>query len=200
MTGISIIVPTTGRRSLRATLDSLAAQTKRCDFVYIVHDSMGASGLDGQLAGLSAEWPGAWRYVLTGQVYGDWGHTPSNHVLEQIPEGEPVWRLDDDDVAQPGALDAIRQGVDENPGRVLCFKMIYGPGHLAHGLTLWHTPRMRHGEIGTPMIVSPRGSARYGQNDYSGDWMYAEECVAQHGQPVFIDQVIALIRPEVSSR
>jgi len=198
VTGIRIVVPTMGDRlSLRDTLDSLATQTRDDDTVYLISDTVKPLPELRLLTDyMGSEHAGTWIYDAAGRHYGDWGHTPRNIGIDSFPDGATVWTLDDDDVAAPVALESIRQAVAEYPGRLLVFRMWFGPGHFAYGMTLWRQKRLRHGEVGTPMLVAPKGAARFA-SDYSGDWAYAEACQAEYGAAVFVDRLVAQIRPVV---
>ena len=132
---------------------------------------------------------GSWFYH-EGDNLGYWGHGVRNWVLP-IVSTDLVWHLDDDDIATPGALAAIRH----SSGRWTIFRMEFGSAHPAHGITCWREPRLMKGDIGTPMVIAPPSKARFNL-EYGGDFSYVQDLVDELGPPTWDERVIALIRPE----
>lgn len=135
---------------------------------------------------------------VTREKQGYWGHPLRNMILDQTPDGEYVWTIDDDDVAAPGALTELHKFLTVSDMLTWgIFKMEFGPGSHAHGITCWREPLLRRGDIGTPMIFAPKGAARFG-HVYDGDWNYAEQLQAELGEPEWAKTVIAHIRPDIN--
>jgi hypothetical protein len=186
---IAVIVATTGRRSLQATLDSFGSDLHPQDVVHICMD--GRSDLVRRIAQEMAEmYFGHWFYH-EGETLGYWGHAVRNQLLPSLGT-DLVWHLDDDDVAAPGALAAIRH----SDAVWTVFRMQFMEGHPANGVVCWRWKRLMKGDIGTPMIIAPPSTARFAL-EYGGDFAYVQGLRDELGEPAWDERVIALIRPEV---
>lgn len=95
MTRLSIIVPSSGRPSLAATLSSAAAQMRPGDEL---------------LADVNRD--------------GDYGNAARRRKME-VATGDALLFQDDDDVYAPGALDVVRDRFGGDPGRLHVFRMRY---------------------------------------------------------------------------
>lgn len=187
---ITIIVPTLGRPTLHATLGSFAESLTDEDQVVVVADGALRSVRE-IVEDFDFHYNGEWIYHWRADFpAGNWGHPLRNNILNWGIQTDYVWTIDDDDAAAPGALDALRSA--EGPWTI--FRMQFGPGHPANGITCWREPYLRYGDIGTPMILARPCAARFG-NRYEGDWDYAQELQAEYGDPAWDERVIALIRP-----
>lgn len=186
---ITVVVATTGRKTLRATLESFGADLHSSDCVHVCMD-----GRDDRVRRLTEEMAeryfGRWFYH-EGHNLGYWGHAVRNHVMP-IVDTELVWHLDDDDVAAPGAIAAIRH----SEGEWTIFKMRFCEGHPANGIVCWRLGQLVRGDIGTPMIIAPPSRARFAL-EYGGDFAYVQGLRDELGEPSWDETVIALIRPEV---
>ena len=190
---ISVVIPTIGRETLDLTLESFARDLTDQDHVIVMAD--GANEWVSDLVyDFSCRFPAAdWTYAFEPEILGTFGHPLTNIALNRYVDSDSwVWRLDDDDIAAEGALDALRSAQDD-PWSV--FRMTFGPGHYAEGITIWREPRLRHGDVGTPMFFAPLCSARFGL-EYSGDFVYAQALEAMLGPPVFREEVVCVVRPE----
>ena len=110
--GITVIVPTIGRASLTDTLASFADDLTTVDAVVVMNDG---KNLDTQktVERFANLFPlPDWIYQYEGIPLGDWGHPLRNIALDLFVETSHIWTLDDDDVAAPGALDALRSSCD----------------------------------------------------------------------------------------
>ena len=187
---LSIIVPTIGRDSLRATLASIASQWDGEQVIVIEDGYLGlASSTYDEFA---YDFPaGAWCY-LGHESMGGYGHGLRNFCLdEQVVEGQWLATIDDDDVYLPGAFAYLREWCCDSP---VFFKMNFGPGSHAHGITTWQRQKLLLGEVGTPMILAPVCKARFGLY-YDGDLVYAQSLVDEVGEPIWREEVIAEVRP-----
>lgn len=190
---LTVIVPTIGRRSLEDCLDSFAEDLRLGDAVIVAFDGDYNDELDGLTQQFSEDFSSpSWTY-LWGSHLGCWGHLACNKALSHVKTTH-VWRIDDDDVACDGAIDVIKDGIADYPQSVLIYKMFFGKGHPASGITLWREPQARMGSIGTPMVVAPVCDARYGER-YEGDFDYLTAVIEEFGEPVWMEDVIAEIRP-----
>ena len=208
MVGLSIIVPTTDRHTLRATIDSVLSQATPLDELIVVFDG----GYDMEPTYERVK-DGPCDWVLSRiENRGCYGHAARNYALDHIVTRPRVMSIDDDDVYLPGAFDAVRKAVEATPPAVHVFGMRFGAGHELHGVsmpqkataTLRANGRLR-GEVGTPMIVAPACTARFGTKvddefwelgpGYLGDLDYALALKEIFGSFVWHDTVIAEIRP-----
>lgn len=202
---VTVIIPTVGRRyeSLEALYDSLQPQLEPLDQLIVMGDG-----------GSSVLWPDDMEcsvFCETAQeTLGAFGHGIRNLVLDGLREETYCWSIDDDDGAVPGALDAIREAIYEHPGRWFVFQMIGGANSHFPGQkvpTMGH--EIRPGNVGTPCIVWPASAkARFGTGPslnlfpeldrgagYFGDYEMAVALQEELGDPVWVDTVIAEIRP-----
>lgn len=165
MPSVSVIVPTCGRDTLPRTLASVGSQLHDGDEMLVVRRD-------------DAPWGNATRE-------------------DSIPrcDGTHIWFMDDDDVAAPGALDAIHAAIGKEPDRVHLFRMRRGED------VFWRMPVAEIGNVGSPMIVVPNTPGklpRWGDDDlYEADGRFLLETLAlRQEQPVFHEEIVALVRPE----
>ena len=187
---ITVVVATSGRRTLRATLNSFGPDLHSYDAVHVCMD--GRNDLVRRLTEEMAEqYFGHWFYH-EGDTLGYWGHAVRNYVLP-IVDTDLVWHLDDDDVAAPGALGVIRH----SEATWTIFRMQFMQGHPANGIICWRERRVVKGDIGTPMVIAPPSKAQFNL-EYGGDFAYVQDLVDEFGPPAWDERVIALIRPEIT--
>lgn len=172
------MVPTVNRDSLIETLRSLSAFA----FVVVV-----AEFLDERMAGIVRNLYGRSYQVREG---GAWGHANRNWMLDQITTSH-VWSIDDDDIATPEAWDALHRHLDD-PWTI--FRMRYGHNAQVPGLVRWREKQIGPGELGTPTIFGPVCSARWGTS-YDGDLTYAVHMQYLLGEPVWAEEIVAVIKP-----
>ncbi len=187
---ISVIVPTIGRDSLPQTLESFANELLIGDTVIVACDGYHPHVSD-LVGGFAKRFPSADWLQITLDKQGDFGHPARNYVLDHCVDIGYVWTIDDDDVSVPGTLTTLHE---HTSGDWTIFRMLFGDAHRAHGITCWREPQIRYGDIGTPMIFAPKCRSRFGSR-YEGDWDYLQSLQAELGEPVWDEQVIALIRP-----
>lgn len=187
--GITVIIPTLGRKTLSNTLGVLAPQLNPEDAVVVVAEGhlQDVKNLVTHCANLFP----ATDWTYTEEFGGCWGHPNRNHVMDNHVHTSHVWTLDDDDVPAEHALQSLRAHMDD-PWTI--FKMIFCEGHFAHGVTCWRKKEIAAGDIGTPMIFAPLSDARFG-HAYMGDLQYAEELEQELGPPVWAEEVVCLVRP-----
>lgn len=118
-----------------------------------------------------------------------WGHAARNQLM-LVARGNTLLFMDDDDVYLPGALSAVRAAVAAEPDRLHIFRMRY-----ASGGELWTWPQVMQGNVSTQMIAVPNRPADLGTwgTRYEGDLDFISS--TKMGEPVWHEDVIALIRP-----
>lgn len=186
--GITVIVPTVGRETLKDTLVSINEQVNPEDTVYVVGEEFQSEVLN--LVSDMADDSDAEEWMYEFREGGHWGHANRNAILNKVDTSH-VWTIDDDDLALPGAMKAMREHMDD-PWTI--FKMTFGAEHHAFGVTLWFQEQVVPGNVGTPMIFAPTSPARFGL-EYMGDYAYAKDLQGRFGEPVWAEELVAIIRP-----
>jgi glycosyltransferase involved in cell wall biosynthesis len=181
---LAVIIPTIGRPTLERTIDSLRPQLTSDDTLLIAYDSDDTSKLE-WIEAISDGFQRMW--TRSQQPY---GHGAMNSVLDSLGFVAPwvthTWRIDDDDVATPDALAVLRS--------CACSQPVFARMELSPGELIWVGPDLTEGNIGSPCILAPRSLARWGDR-YEGDYDYARALVDELGPPLWVDQVVAKIRP-----
>jgi glycosyltransferase involved in cell wall biosynthesis len=128
---------------------------------------------------------------------GDAGDTPRNDAMPRA-RGTHLLFMDDDDVYVPDALAKMRRFADENPGRIGIFKLQYAAGNHR-----WVEPVLRYKNVSTQMFLVPNVPGKLGRwgrrERTAGDFVFIEETARLQGEPVFVDEVTVLARPERST-
>jgi glycosyltransferase involved in cell wall biosynthesis len=173
VTTLSVIVPTQGRRSLPATLASIAEQLL----------------------------PGDEMLVLCSND-NDFGDRARQSLIERA-RGSHLAFLDDDDQFAYGALAAMRRFAHEYPGRIGIFRIRYRDGRLLWrepvlrrgnvSTQMFCVPNVP-GKLGTwaSGVLTSKSGRRYNVSDYH----FITETVALQGDPVFREEVVAHIRSD----
>ena len=125
---------------------------------------------------------------------GDAGDTPRNDAMPRAA-GTHLLFMDDDDVYTPGALARMRRFADENPGRIGIFKLEYVVGNRR-----WVEPELRFKNVSTQTFLVPNVPGKLGRWErrgrIAGDFVFIEETARLQGEPLFVDEVTVLARPE----
>jgi glycosyltransferase involved in cell wall biosynthesis len=185
----SVIVPTSGRASLRRTLRRLSREDAGDIEVIVVAD--GAQPIASGIAHAEAErWP-AIRY-LEGPATRNWGNA-QRMVGIQRAAGRYLMFIDDDDVTKRGAFGLVRQAVLQDPERLILFRM------KRHGELIWRRPEVMFGNVSTQQIIVPNVPGKIGSwltsDRYQSDFDFIAECVELQGEPIWNAGVIAVIDP-----
>lgn len=181
---LSVIIPTIGRESLADAIRSCAGAD---EIVVVVDEAAG----DVTLPRLPAN---AVRAFVSG---GDNGYTARAHGMK-IATGTHLAFLDDDDEYLPGAIALMLSAAGDRP-------VIFQMDHPQHGI-LWRNPVLEFGNVGTPMFLVPNDPERLGVwaphapglREPGGDFTFIAGCVEQMGEPVWIAEVVAVVRPHPS--
>lgn len=216
MTALTVIIPTIGRRSLAATIESFAPQLQPGDRVQVAcddHERYDFCCQAVQFGRDASHEETIWRCYLAGdEPLGRFGHPARNEAIDFLAtlNDRPswCWTLDDDDVATFGALDMIRAAVETGAAKWYVFRMRGGEGSLFPGVTVPVQNVLRMGNVGTPMMVFPTSTrSRFGlgkvaafgvdqPEGYFGDWAMASALRDEYGAPVWVNTTVAEIRPE----
>jgi len=185
MARLSIVIPTLGRPTLAATLQSC----KDADEVIVVLDkARGATELACRLTENARLIEGSWG--VTG------GHAGRVEGIK-IATGTHLAFMDDDDVYTPGAVDLMREAACDVP-------VIFRMDHYRHGI-LWRDREVRFGNVSTQMYVVPNDSERLGTwtphipglPEPGGDYTFMAETVAKMGGPIWREEITSVIRPRL---
>jgi glycosyltransferase involved in cell wall biosynthesis len=185
---LTIIVPTIGRPSLKATLDSIAMQIGMYDQVFVVADG---------------QYPDAKKLVESyGIQYGyfdfpsgptgDWGARARNFAIP-IAKKAYIAFMDDDDCYLPGAFAHIRAAIQSLPGQPFIFRMIHGTS------ILWTREEIAIGNVSSQMVVVPNDQEKLGRfsERYEGDFDFIQSTAGLYacGYDPFIwrKEIIAIL-------
>ena len=181
---LSVITPTVGRDSLRDTLASIAPQLRIGDEHIVVGD-----GPQPEAAAICSEFVVKYH---DGPRSGTWGTAQRDYGIS-IARGDWLLFCDDDDVFAPGALDAVRRVVGDNPTTPHIFRM----QRTRWDDVLWADPVVREGNVGTPMIVTPRYDDMPlwvdNMHAYTADHRFAKRITDAHGV-VWREEVLCIVR------
>lgn len=182
---LSIVVPTMGRPSLLATLDSIGLQIKKEDEVLVVAD-----GLREGISEIARHYDNRYRFMQSPGPANDWGATPRNYAIARA-RGTHLAFMDDDDTYLPQAFDLFRQAIDEAPAKPHIFRM------RREGDLLWKVQDVRGCNVSTQMFLIPNVPERVGRwgSRYDGDLDFILGTLRQypegHAEVVWHEQVIA---------
>jgi glycosyltransferase involved in cell wall biosynthesis len=162
----SVIVPTRGRRSLAATLDSLAEQLEPGDEVLVrcTRDE-------------------------------DFGNAARRSLIERA-EGTHLVFIDDDDQLARGALAAMRRVAREHPGRVAIFRMRYLDGRVLWREPVLRERNVSSQMFLVPNIPGKLGRWENPAYPRIADFRFISDTVALQGEPLFREEVVAHIRSD----
>ena len=166
MATFSILLATAGRGTIMRTLESLLPQLE----------------------------PAGDEVMILRDDSGDAGDTPRNHAMPRAA-GSHLLFMDDDDAYTPGALARMRRFADENPGRIGIFKLEYVVGNRR-----WVEPVLKFKNVSTQTFLVPNVPGKLGrwerQGRIAGDFVFITETARLQGDPIFVDDVTVLARPE----
>ena len=180
---LSIVIPTLGRASLKAALDSC----KDADEIVVVLDtSRGTTELPCELP------PNAVLYKGSFGVTG--GHAGRLYGIQKAT-GSHLAFFDDDDVYFPGAIEIMRTAAPDVP-------TIFRMDHHELGV-LWREPKIEFGNVSTQMYVVPNKPELFGEwtpiaphlPQPGGDCTFIKETVEKMGGPSWREEIISILRP-----
>ena len=200
---LSIVIPTLGRPSLAQTLDAIDAQPDTFldgVEVLVVADSLGgrSAQLEEVRDHLACERPlGRYRYLEHDGGVHCYGQPQRSYGARQA-RGKWVWFGQDDNCASSEALLGIRHATLKfSTAGVLVFRV-----RTYWGDTVWREPTLRMSNVDADCLVMRReiaASVTWGLR-YEGDYDAAVEAAALSERVEFVDEIIALARPEADQR
>lgn len=163
---ISVIIPTRGRRSLRATLDSVLEQLEPGDEVLVC-----CSRDD------------------------DFGHAARQSMMERA-EGTHLLFMDDDDQFARGALATVRTFARDYPGRIGIFRMRYLNGRVLWADPVLRLRNVGTPMLCVPNVPGKLGRWESPEYPRVADYEFVRATAELQGEPVFREEVVAHIRSD----
>lgn len=162
---ISVIIPTIGRPSLAATLDSMIHQIDEDDQVVVVGDGPQSVAKD-----IASAYGSKVRYLETPERANDFGATPRNLGID-VADRPYLAFMDDDDVYLPGAFGSIKDGLRQCPGRPHLYRMIWVER------VIWSVPAILLENVGTHMVILPNVKSKLARwkTHYAADFDFINE-------------------------
>jgi glycosyltransferase involved in cell wall biosynthesis len=166
MAAFSVIVPTRGRRSLAATLDSVAEQLQPGDEILVrcTRDE-------------------------------DFGNAARQTLLERAAGTHLVF-IDDDDQLAHGALATMRRVAEEHPGRIAIFRMRYLGGRVLWSEPGLRERNVSSQMLLVPNVPGQLGRWENPEYPRMADWSFISDTVELQGEPIFREEIVAHIRSD----
>ncbi len=187
----SVIVPTIGRPTLANTLQS-------CDSILVDEILVSPDGRQAHAAAEEILTETALSFVdvclldpVDESRMNQVGHPQRNRAM-LMASAPWLAFLDDDDVFVQGAFPLILLGLKDYVPHL--FRVRHIGGNEA-GKTIWEEPELREGDCCTPGFVVPNRALGWWDGKRAGDFRFMAETCAMQGGPVFVDTVIAEVRP-----
>lgn len=163
---LSVIVATSGRASLAATLDSVAEQLEPGD-----------------------------ELLVRCSDDDEFGHRTRQSLMEQA-RGSHLVFMDDDDQFARGALATMRQVAREHPGRVAIFRMRYLDGTVIWTDPVLRGRNVSTQMFLVPNVPGKLGRWENPDYTRMADWSFISETAELQGEPLFRDEIVAHFRSD----
>jgi glycosyltransferase involved in cell wall biosynthesis len=162
----SVIVPTRGRRSLAATLDSVVEQLEPGDEILVrcTRDE-------------------------------DFGNAARQSLLERAAGTHLVF-IDDDDQLARGALATMRRVAEEHPGRIAIFRMRYLNGRVLWSEPVLRERNVSSQMLLVPNVPGKLGRWENPEYPRMADWSFISKTAELQGEPLFREEIVAHIRSD----
>lgn len=195
----TVLIGSAGRKSLKASLDSIARQQREAgDQVIVSFDTFERGHMEEQQEFVRSYGEG---FIATSYNAGyHWlGVEQINHALRTVPiTGSHLFTIGDDDVFVDGAYHHLRRLCISYPDRPILFRF-----QAPNRAVLWDKPRMRPCLISGCCIAAPvqfndlMHTRIETTHDY--DWMMEIIRKAHEAghEPVWVDYVGVIARPDV---
>lgn len=162
----SILVPTSGRRSVAATLASITEQLEPGDEV-----------------------------IVRCSRDNDFGHSARQSMMERA-KGTHLLFMDDDDQFARGAIATMRAFARENPGRIGIFRMRYLDGRVLWAEPVLRMRNLGTPTFCVPNVPGKLGRWESPAYPRVADWEFICATVELQGEPIFREEVVAHIRSD----
>lgn len=135
------------------------------------------------------------RYIELPTRVGDFGCTPCDVGIKNA-RGDAAFFIGDDDLTAEGAFDAIRKAVEKDPERAHLFSMEHTLGRLGLSLACCAVSGqqivvpLRYPHLIPKMADCPPEQIKI------SDWVFVSHVVEAFGEPVFHDEVIAILKDQ----
>lgn len=191
---ISVVIPTLGRPSLAATLESCAGAD---EVIVVIDTARGATfrslPQDLQTTVARADVYVEGKFAVTG------GHAGRVAGIKYAT-GTHLAFMDDDDTYTDGAFDAMRDAACDRP-------VIFRMDHYSHGI-LWRDQEIRFGNVSTQMYLVPNEPDKLGAwtphepalPEPGGDYTFGKETADNFAGVVWRDEITSVLRPHVSRK
>ena len=173
--GLSVIIPTIGRKSLNTVLRQLICQITDSDEIIVSADGTRPTAYE------VVKNINDLRIVYTqtqASKPGDIGYSARNNAMK-IAKKSHLYFLDDDDEIQPDALSRIRSAIATHPQKILIFRI----NHSILGV-IWKKKEMELGNVSTQMFVVPNVSQSLGKWEpmtiECGDFKFLKNCLEKY--------------------
>lgn len=192
MRNVTIIIPSVGRDTLAAAVESVYYQVLDTDRIIVVFDRSKISDLTvGDCARLRLDLVDDWVFVDPHPAYGRGGAQRLAGI--RMAETTHIAFLDDDDVFTPDALAAIRAHAHPY------FPTVFRMDHHTLG-TIWQEQKLCYGNVGMPQIVVPNDPDKMGSwEPWTGtegcDFTFFAGCVNGMGGVEWRHEVVCKTRP-----
>lgn len=161
-----MLVPTSGRKSLLATLASILEQVEPGDEV-----------------------------IVRASRHDDFGHATRQSMMESA-NGTHLLFMDDDDQFARGALATMRQFAREHPGRIGIFRMRYLDGRVLWTEPVLRLRNVGTPMMCIPNIPGRLGRWESPAYPRVADYEFLRATVDLQREPIFRDEIVAHIRSD----
>jgi glycosyltransferase involved in cell wall biosynthesis len=162
----SILVPTSGRRSVAATLASITEQVEPGDEV-----------------------------IVRCSRDNDFGHSARQSMMERA-KGTHLLFMDDDDQFARGAIATMRAFARDNPGRIGIFRMRYLDGRVLWTEPVLRMRNVGTPMLCVPNVPGKLGRWESPAYPRVADWEFIRATAELQGEPIFREEVVAHIRSD----
>jgi glycosyltransferase involved in cell wall biosynthesis len=162
----SVIVPTRGRRTIQATLQSITEQLEPGDEV-LVRCSRDE----------------------------DFGNSARQSMIERA-KGTHLVFMDDDDQFALGALATMRAFAREHAGRIGIFRMRYLDGRVLWADPVLRLRNVSSQMLCVPNVPGKLGRWESPEYQRVADYEFVRATVELQGEPIFRDEIVAHIRSD----
>jgi Glycosyl transferase family 2/Glycosyltransferase family 25 (LPS biosynthesis protein) len=138
---ISVVIPTLGRSTLKAMVDSILPQLGEGDEIHLVADGDDAY----QRTKFMALAQDICQHSNPDSVY---GHAQRNYGIQRS-KTDLIWFCDDDDTIAPDAIATIKREMSADPTTPMMFRQ----NHKGH--VLWYEKSIHAGNTGAVQLVVP---------------------------------------------